>query len=104
LRSGRRSTGAQSYFPTLFGRGGYAIVGNIHRLPAVLPVLYRQLTQQPKKDARQNSRASSIETTSREEGSLVLMARIQACRASPEFELAQTNRGLAFESRQTARL
>ena len=27
---------AQSYFPTLFGRGGYAIVGNIRRLPAAL--------------------------------------------------------------------
>ncbi|MFN5525372.1 nitric oxide reductase activation protein NorD, partial [Bradyrhizobium sp.] len=34
---------AQSYFPTLFGRGGYAIVGNIRRLPAALPALYRQL-------------------------------------------------------------
>lgn len=34
---------AQSYFPTLFGRGGYAIVGNIRRLPAALPSLYRQL-------------------------------------------------------------
>ena len=36
---------AQSYFPTLFGRGGYSIVGNIKRLPAALPSLYRQLTQ-----------------------------------------------------------
>jgi nitric oxide reductase NorD protein len=36
---------AQSYFPTLFGRGGYAIVTNIRRLPAALPALYRQLTQ-----------------------------------------------------------
>ena len=36
---------AQSYFPTLFGNGGYAIVGNIQRLPAALPALYRQLTQ-----------------------------------------------------------
>ncbi|MGC2777839.1 MAG: VWA domain-containing protein, partial [Bradyrhizobium sp.] len=34
---------AQSYFPTLFGRGGYAIVGNIRRLPAALPALYRKL-------------------------------------------------------------
>lgn len=34
---------AQSYFPTLFGRGGYAIVGNIKRLPAALPAIYRQL-------------------------------------------------------------
>lgn len=36
---------AQNYFPTLFGRGGYAIVGNIRRLPAALPALYRQLTR-----------------------------------------------------------
>jgi nitric oxide reductase NorD protein len=36
---------AQSYFPTLFGRGGFTIVGNIRRLPAALPALYRQLTQ-----------------------------------------------------------
>lgn len=36
---------AQGYFPTLFGRGGYAIVGNIQRLPAALPAIYRQLTQ-----------------------------------------------------------
>jgi nitric oxide reductase NorD protein len=35
---------AQNYFPTLFGRGGYAIVSNIRRLPAALPTLYRQLT------------------------------------------------------------
>ncbi|MDE5440961.1 VWA domain-containing protein [Bradyrhizobium sp. CSA207] len=34
---------AQSYFPTLFGRSGYAIVGNIRRLPAVLPAIYRQV-------------------------------------------------------------
>jgi nitric oxide reductase NorD protein len=34
---------AQSYFPTLFGRGGYAIVGNIRRLPAALPSIYRQV-------------------------------------------------------------
>ncbi len=34
---------AQSYFPTLFGRGGYGIVGNIRRLPAALPALYRQI-------------------------------------------------------------
>ena len=37
--------GAQSYFPTLFGRGGYAIVGNIRRLPAALPAIYRQLVR-----------------------------------------------------------
>ena len=36
---------AQSYFPTLFGRGGYAIVGNIRRLPAALPAIYRQLVR-----------------------------------------------------------
>ncbi|OCK53498.1 VWA domain-containing protein [Bradyrhizobium sp. LMTR 3] len=36
---------AQSYFPTLFGRGGYAIVGNIRRLPAALPSIYRQLAR-----------------------------------------------------------
>jgi nitric oxide reductase NorD protein len=34
---------AQSYFPTLFGRGGYAIVGEMARLPSALPVIYRQL-------------------------------------------------------------
>ncbi|MGV7213336.1 VWA domain-containing protein [Bradyrhizobium sp. UFLA05-112] len=34
---------AQSYFPTLFGRGGYAIVGNIRRLPGALPAIYRQV-------------------------------------------------------------
>jgi nitric oxide reductase NorD protein len=34
---------AQTYFPTLLGRGGYAIVGNIRRLPAALPTIYRQL-------------------------------------------------------------
>lgn len=34
---------AQEYFPTLFGRGGYAIVGNAARLPAALPAIYRQL-------------------------------------------------------------
>jgi nitric oxide reductase NorD protein len=36
---------AQSYFPTLFGCGGYAIVANIKRLPAALPAIYRQLVQ-----------------------------------------------------------
>ncbi|GGH12879.1 protein norD [Alsobacter metallidurans] len=36
---------AQSYFPTLFGQGGYAIVGDIARLPAALPGLYRQATR-----------------------------------------------------------
>jgi nitric oxide reductase NorD protein len=37
--------GAQSYFPALFGRGGYAIVGNIRQLPAALPAIYRQLAR-----------------------------------------------------------
>jgi nitric oxide reductase activation protein len=37
--------GAQFYFPTLLGRGGYAIVGNIRRLPAALPASYRQLAR-----------------------------------------------------------
>ncbi|WP_061028540.1 VWA domain-containing protein [Bradyrhizobium sp. CCH5-F6] len=32
---------AQTYFPTLFGRGGYAIVGNVKRLPVALPAIYR---------------------------------------------------------------
>jgi nitric oxide reductase NorD protein len=36
---------AQTYFPTLFGRGGYAIVGNIKRLPAALPAIYRQVVR-----------------------------------------------------------
>ncbi|MTW16014.1 VWA domain-containing protein [Rhodoplanes serenus] len=36
---------AQSYFPTLFGRGGYAIVGQVARLPAALPAIYRQLVR-----------------------------------------------------------
>jgi nitric oxide reductase NorD protein len=36
---------AQSYFPALFGRGGYAIVGNISCLPAALPAIYRQLVR-----------------------------------------------------------
>lgn len=36
---------AQSYFPALFGHGGYAIVGNIRRLPAALPAIYRQLAR-----------------------------------------------------------
>jgi nitric oxide reductase NorD protein len=34
---------AQDYVGTLFGRGGYAIVGNPARLPAALPAIYRQL-------------------------------------------------------------
>ncbi len=34
---------AQDYFPMLFGRGSYAIVGDINRLSAALPKIYRQL-------------------------------------------------------------
>lgn len=34
---------AQSYVPAIFGRSGYAIVGNIARLPAALPAIYRGL-------------------------------------------------------------
>jgi nitric oxide reductase NorD protein len=34
---------AQSYFPTLFGRGGYSIVSQIAKLPAALPAIYRHL-------------------------------------------------------------
>jgi len=36
---------AQSYFPTLFGRGGYAIVGQVAKLPSALPAIYRQLVR-----------------------------------------------------------
>lgn len=35
---------ARDYFPYLFGRGAYAIVGRIGRLPAALPAIYRQIT------------------------------------------------------------
>ncbi|HLN23844.1 MAG TPA: VWA domain-containing protein [Patescibacteria group bacterium] len=34
---------AQDYFPALFGRGGYAIIDHIAKLPAALPSLYRHL-------------------------------------------------------------
>ena len=34
---------AQSYFPAIFGTGGYAIVSRIARLPAALPAIYRSL-------------------------------------------------------------
>jgi nitric oxide reductase NorD protein len=34
---------AQSYFPHLFGRGHYAIVGHLAQLSAALPKIYRQL-------------------------------------------------------------
>jgi nitric oxide reductase NorD protein len=36
---------AQSYFPTLFGRGGYAIVGQVAKLPSALPSIYRHLVR-----------------------------------------------------------
>ena len=34
---------AQDYLPLLFGRGGYAIIGDVGRLPTALPALYRHL-------------------------------------------------------------
>jgi nitric oxide reductase NorD protein len=34
---------ARDYFPAIFGRGGYAIVGDAARLPAALPAIYRKL-------------------------------------------------------------
>jgi len=34
---------AQDYFPTIFGRGGYAIIDHVARLPSALPNLYRHL-------------------------------------------------------------
>lgn len=36
---------ARSYLPAMFGRNGYAIVGNIARLPQALPAIYRGLTR-----------------------------------------------------------
>jgi nitric oxide reductase NorD protein len=36
---------AQSYFPTLFGRGGYAIVSQVSKLPSALPGIYRHLVR-----------------------------------------------------------
>lgn len=36
---------AQSYFPHLFGRGGYAIVGQVAKLPSALPAIYRHLVR-----------------------------------------------------------
>jgi nitric oxide reductase NorD protein len=35
---------AKDYFPYIFGRGAYAIVSDISRLPAALPAIYRQIT------------------------------------------------------------
>ncbi len=34
---------AESYVPRIFGRGGYASVGHLGRLPDALPAIYRQL-------------------------------------------------------------
>jgi len=34
---------AEHYLPRIFGRGGYAIVGHLGRLPDALPAIYRQL-------------------------------------------------------------
>lgn len=34
---------AKDYFPMLFGRGGYAIVGHAAKLPSALPAIYRHL-------------------------------------------------------------
>uniref|UniRef100_Q07U08 von Willebrand factor, type A n=1 Tax=Rhodopseudomonas palustris (strain BisA53) TaxID=316055 RepID=Q07U08_RHOP5 len=38
-------TDAQAYFLPLFGRDGFAIVGNLARLPSALPTIYRHLVQ-----------------------------------------------------------
>jgi nitric oxide reductase NorD protein len=38
-------TDAQAYFLPLFGRDGFAIVGNLARLPSALPAIYRHLVQ-----------------------------------------------------------
>ncbi len=35
---------AQSYLPIMFGRNGFAMVGDISKLPAALPAIYRGLT------------------------------------------------------------
>jgi nitric oxide reductase NorD protein len=35
--------GAQAYFPTLFGRGGYAIVSDPARLPTAMPLLLKHI-------------------------------------------------------------
>jgi nitric oxide reductase NorD protein len=36
---------AKSYLPSMFGRNGFAIVGNITKLPRALPAIYRGLTR-----------------------------------------------------------
>ena len=35
---------ARSYLPSMFGRNGFALVGNISKLPSALPSIYRGLT------------------------------------------------------------
>ncbi|TCU13321.1 hypothetical protein [Rhizobium sullae] len=34
---------AQDYLPAIFGRGGFALVSDITKLPAALPAIYREL-------------------------------------------------------------
>ena len=36
---------ARSYLPSMFGRNGFAIVGDIAKLPKTLPAIYRGLTR-----------------------------------------------------------
>jgi nitric oxide reductase NorD protein len=36
---------ARSYLPSMFGRNGFAVVGDIGKLPQALPVIYRGLTR-----------------------------------------------------------
>ena len=36
---------ARSYLPSMFGRNGFAIVGDIGKLPQALPAIYRGLTR-----------------------------------------------------------
>ena len=40
---GHRRPAAESYVPFIFGRGGYAMVGHLGRLPEALAGIYRQL-------------------------------------------------------------
>jgi nitric oxide reductase NorD protein len=35
---------ARDYFPRIFGRGAYAIISDVARLPIALPAIYRQIT------------------------------------------------------------
>ena len=35
---------ANSYLPGMFGRNGFALVGDISKLPSALPSIYRSLT------------------------------------------------------------